>query len=190
MSDGNAIDIRFDSRCHNDWTRMRKPTTKITAMLAAALVSACLLGGCSSGGSADASAVADAQNANRAYMSAVNEAMLQLDDDLTDFSSAVSAGDLVAMRTASTAASRTIDTLEAIEAPEALADIQQLYTQGATTLEGALASYVQLYTDVEIAGQGGFDAATFQARLAEVQQAYDEGIDLLSQADEQAAGME
>lgn len=167
---------------------MKNRWARGAAAVCAAALYVTMLAGCM-GGQQTMSEEAQAQAANRQYMSQVNQIMTDLDATLTDFSSAVQAGDVVTMRSALTEASRSIDSLEELSAPEALADIQTAYTEGCTQLETALNDYVQLYTDVENAG-GSMESGAYQSRLTEIQQSYDEGVQKLANADELAAGKE
>lgn len=150
-------------------------------MLACALALACTaLAACT----ASSPAADDAQQGNRAYMSQVNSVMGTLGDNLGSFVDAVSRGDVVNMRTQADNAYKTLDSLAAIEAPENLADVKQKYVDGTSKLREALDAYITLYTEIE---SDSFDQSTYADRLAKVQSLYDEGVDLLKQADEAAA---
>ena len=125
------------------------------------------------------------QQKNSSYMSQVNGLMDELGGDLDSFVDAVSRDDLVNMRTQADNAYQVLDQLDALEAPDDLANVRQSYLDGAAKLREALDAYIDLYT--EISGST-FDQSTYAARLAEVQTLYDEGVNLLKQADETAAG--
>ena len=166
---------------------MNKQLRRIALVVCAAALSLTALAGC--GGQSQAQSEAEqAQAANRQYMSQVNQIMIDIEGALDDFAIAVESGDLSAMRSSVTEAGRSIDSLVALEAPEALSELQTDYAEGATQLDSALDAYIQLYTDVENTG-GTMDSATFADRLAEVQQSYDAGVDRLAAADEKAAAM-
>lgn len=152
--------------------------------IAFALALACgIVAGCSLSGSTSAN---EQQQANRTYMSQVNEIMEQLDEGLESFVDAVSRGDVVNMRTQADDAFKVLDKLNELEAPEALADIQDQYKKGADTLRKALDAYIALYTDL---GSDSFDWSTYDSRIAEIQAQYDEGASTLKAADEAAASM-
>ena len=117
-------------------------------------------------------------------MSQVNGVMAELGDELGSFVDAVSRNDVVNMRTQADNAYRSLDDLEAIEAPEGLSDVRQKYIDGTAKLREALDGYIALYTEVE---SGALNQSDYAARLAKVQALYDEGVDLLKQADEAAS---
>ena len=153
---------------------------KIAAVAVAAMLAMGIMAGCASGGIA----ADEEQQANRAYMSQVNQTMEELGSDLDGFVDAVSRGDIVNMRTQAQNAYKTLDKLEALEAPEAMADIHESYLTGTSKLREALDEYITLYSD---ASSSSFDWDTYDKRIAEVQRLYDEGVDALKVADETAA---
>ncbi|HAM15968.1 MAG TPA: hypothetical protein DCP91_08965 [Eggerthellaceae bacterium] len=153
-------------------------------MAACACVLAGVLAGC--GPNAGTSAT-DEQQANRAYMSQVNEAMVQLDDQLDQFVDAVSRGDVVNMRTQADNAYKVLDSLADIEAPEAMKDIRDKYVDGTDKMRKALDAYIDLYAEVSRAGES-YDWSAYEKRVKEVQDLYDEGVKALKSADETVAG--
>ena len=160
---------------------MRQLTTKIIACACALVLGVGMLIGCTGpSGKAD-----EAQQKNQAYMSQVNGVMADLGDKLESFVSAVSRGDIVNMRTQADDAYKALDKLSSLEVPENLKDVQQKYVDGTAKLREALDGYIALFTDVQ---SESFDQSTYADRLAKVQSLYDEGVDLLKQADETAAG--
>ena len=160
---------------------MKNVMLKISAV--ACIVTLCMgaLVACSD----PASNAENPQQVNRAYMSKVNGLMDQLGEDLDSFVKAVSRGDLVNMRTQAENAYKTLDGLSELEAPEDLAEVKKAYVDGTSKLREALNGYIELYTD---ASADGFDQSAYDRRLAEVQSKYDEGVKLLKQGDETAAG--
>lgn len=153
--------------------------------LACVIALACgLLAGCAN--SATASATAE-QQANRAYMSQVNEIMEQLDISLDSFVDAVSRGDVVNMRTQADNAFKVLDKLGNLEAPDSLTDVQEKYVEGSDKLRGALDGYISLYADMNGAS---FDMSTYDERIAQIQKLYDDGVKLMQEGDEAAAGKE
>ena len=135
------------------------------------------------------SAQNDQQNENRQYMTQVNQKMEDLNTRLTSFTDAVSRGDVVTMRTQADNAYKTIDDLSNLDAPDALKDVKTGYVDGCNELKSALDSYIALYTDIENATDAHpFDYSTYDSRLADIQNAYNDGIDKLKAADDAAAG--
>ncbi len=164
---------------------MKRTTIRIIACLCACALGMFALAGCQP--SANSNPEAEAQAANRTYMSQVNQLMDDISVSLEQFSAAVSANDLTEMRAKATSASKSIDELAALEAPEGLAEVQADYSQGCTLLRDALNAYVTLYTDVENAES--VDALSYQERLTAIQESYNQGIQKLSDGDEKAAAL-
>jgi hypothetical protein len=135
-------------------------------------------------GCAQTNQINSEQQANRTYMSQVNEIMDQLNKELDSFVDAVSRGDIVNMRTQADNAYKTLDKLSTLEAPEALADVQECYVEGTAKMREALDAYISLYTELDA---GSFDQSTYTKRIAEVQELYDEGVVALKKGDETAA---
>lgn len=160
---------------------------KMLAVALAAAAALAVLTGCSQTGTA----ANQQQGENRQYMSQVNQVMDDLETQLSGFTDAVSRDDVVGMQTQAQNALATLDDLESIEAPESLADVHQNYMEGAASLREALSDYVALYTEISSAGESQpFDWATYETRLAEIQEKYDAGIEKMSSGDELAAGKE
>ena len=160
---------------------------KMLAVAFAAAAALAVLTGCSQTGTA----ANQQQGENRQYMSQVNQVMDDLETQLSGFTDAVSRDDVVGMQTQAQNALATLDDLESIEAPESLADVHQNYMEGAASLREALSDYVALYTEISSASESQpFDWATYEARLAEIQEKYDAGIEKMSAGDELAAGKE
>lgn len=131
------------------------------------------------------------QDANRQYLSQVNQVMDDLETALASFTDAVSRNDVVGMQTQADNALAKLDSLGSIEAPDELADVQQSYQDGTSQLRDALSSYVALYTEISSATDAQpFDWSTYDARLAEIQEKYDAGIDALEAGDKAAAEVE
>lgn len=152
-------------------------------ILACALAAGLALSACASGGN---TALTEEQQANRTYMSQVNETMVELDDSLDSFVDAVSRGDVVNMKTQADSAFKTLDKLSSLEAPEALSDVQKKYVEGTQKLEEALDAYIQLYTEVDKAGKD-FNWSDYDARIKEIQELYDSGVKALEEGDKAAS---
>lgn len=175
-----TIVLRQLSKGHN---MKRSLIALLSSMVLAALVFGGTLAGCSSGA---ANSINNAQQANRAYMSQVNEIMDEVTGELDEFVQAVSSGDVVSMRSLASNASDALDKISALEAPDELKDIQQSYVDGTTKLKEALDEYIDLYTETE---SGSFDADTFGDRLDSIQSLYNEGVEALQKGDEDAAAL-
>ena len=157
---------------------------KLGALVCAIALACGLLAGCANTGTTKAT---EEQQANRTYMSQVNEIMEQLDKSLDSFVDAVSRGDVVNMRTQADNAFKVLDKLDGLEAPEGLSDVQEKYKGGSAKLREALDAYIVLYTDMT---GSSFDQSTYDTRIADIQKLYDEGVELMQQGDEAAAGKE
>ncbi|NPD30806.1 hypothetical protein HLV37_02790 [Eggerthellaceae bacterium zg-1084] len=171
---------------------MNRSMIKVAGALCSALMVGVLATGCTlSGPEAASTPEQRAQKDNRAYMSQLNDALSGMRDGLGAFTQAVSRNDVVSMRTQADRALASIDKVSSLEAPEALTEVHGTYVSGLEKLKGALSDYVTLYTDMKAAiDQGTFDANAFAAKVGEVQSAYDEGMELLKKADEQAAALQ
>ena len=133
-----------------------------------------------------ANSATEAQQANRAYMSQVNETMVELDENLDLFVDAVSRGDVVNMRTQASNAYRSLDKLSELKVPDELKSVSESYASGASKLREALDAYIDLYTD--LAKDEDAEAADYDARIAKIQALYDEGVAALQAGDKTAAG--
>lgn len=163
-------------------------TTKAKAVgaVVAATLAVGALAGCTG-----QTAGSEQQDVNRQYLSQVNQVMDDLETSLASFTDAVSRNDVVGMQTQAENALSKLDSLDSIEAPEELSEVQQSYQDGTAQLREALSSYVALYTEISSATDAQpFDWSTYDARLAEIQEKYDAGIDALEAGDKAAAEVE
>ena len=160
---------------------MSMKSSKCIIALLSALVLSLALVACTQA----ADTATDAQKANRAYMSQVNETMNSLSGSLSSFVEAVSRDDVVNMRAQADNAYQLLDKLEALEAPEGLADVKDGYVEGSTKLREALDAYITLYSEAK--NSATFDWSKFDARMASIQSLYDQGIAALEKADAVAA---
>lgn len=159
-----------------------RKTIAIACICALSLLALC---GCADRNSGEAS---EAQKANRAYMSQVNEAMDALKADLGGFVDAVSRDDVVNMRTQADNAFKRIDKLEALTAPDALSDVHAKFIEGAKKLKSALDGYVALYAEIRSAtDEKPFDWSNYESRIAAIQAQYNEGVSILEEGDKLAA---
>lgn len=160
---------------------------KLTRILGVALAGVLLvaaLAGCVPQGNNEA---AQQGAANRAYMTKVNQIMEDLQSKLEGFTDAVSRGDVVNMRMEADTAFKAIDELGKLEAPDDLKDIESEYKAGANDLKDALNGYIELYTEIESATEAQpFDYSTYDERLKDIKQKYDDGIGKLQSGDNKA----
>lgn len=127
---------------------------------------------------------------NREYMAAVSENVDDLAAEMQVFSDAVGEQDVASMTLSAERAAKIIDSIEALQAPEALAKVHEAYVAGARGLLDALDAYVALYADL---ASGAVEPADAQTRLKAIQSDYDKAIAQLEQADSLAievAGIE
>ena len=154
---------------------------KLGILACAMALAAGVMAGCAGSGAVAAN---EEQQANRAYMSTVNQTMEELDANLDSFVDAVSRGDVVNMRSQAENAYKTLDKLENLDVPDDMADIQEGYLDGTGKLREALDEYIGLYVD---ASGSDFDWSTYEERVEVVQKLYDDGVAALEAADEAAA---
>ena len=154
---------------------------KAGVAMCAAMLAASVMGGCVGGAAVQAS---EEQQANRAYMSQVNQTMDELDSNLEGFVDAVSRGDVVNMRSQADNAYKSLDKIEDLEVPEGMSDIQDNYVDGTKKLREALDEYIKLYTE---ASSSSFDWSTYDKRIADIQKLYDDGVAALEAGDKAAA---
>jgi hypothetical protein len=147
------------------------------------MVFVALLGGCVAQ-SAGQSTSDDQASQNRQYMAQLNQKMGNLQSVMNDFQTAVSQKNVVGMKAQATAADKIIDGVKNTDATDRLSDVKNGYVDGLCTLENAMNSYVDLYSDVQ---NGTVDSASYQARLQDVQSAYDQGVSKLKAADDEVA---
>ncbi|MCI8468866.1 MAG: hypothetical protein HFJ75_05175 [Eggerthellaceae bacterium] len=166
-------------------------TLKMTRIFSLALAGLCVaallvLAGCAS----PRNPATEAQTANRQYMAQVNQTMDDLALKLDGFQDAVARGDVVTMRTEADKAFKVLDSLEAIDAPEALTEVKQDYVDGCASLREALDGYIALYTEVSSATEDHpFDFATYDQRVKDIQDTYDQGIESLQAGDGKAVSL-
>ena len=162
----------------------KKMIVRLLALACTAALAAGALAGCQS----PATGATDAQQENRTYMTKVNVAVEKLNEGLAAFDEAVTeGGNAVTMRTQADKALAALDELSSIDTPEAMADLQSGYVDGCTKLKEALNDYLDLYTEIDSATEDQpFDYSTYDSRLKAIQDTYNEGIDKLKAADEEA----
>ena len=118
---------------------------------------------------------------NRNFMASVNRLSADLQTTLDTFQTAVAANDSVTMQAQLREVSRIIGEVNDYTVTDTLKPTKEAYVDALNALNTAMNSYVSLYNDVKA---GKIDDATFNSRLAEVQSAYDAGIEKMKAADE------
>lgn len=162
----------------------RSRFSKLFVALCAGVLMVAALAGCAQ----QNTAATEQQSENRAYMTQVNQTMEDLKSKLDSFTDAVSRGDVVGMRTQADNAFKSIDDLNGLSVPDALKDIQKEYVDGANALKDALNSYIDLYTEIDTATEEQpFDYSTYDQRISDIKQKYDEGIGKLQSGDNKAS---
>lgn len=155
------------------------------AVMGLALSAVLALGGCATTTATNANSE---QSENRSYMTEVNQTMETLESRLASFNDAVSREDVVSMRTQADNAFKTLDQLAEIEAPSALENVHKSYVSGTSDLKQALNDYIDLYTEIQSATDDApFDWSGYDSRIAEIKSLYDQGVDELKSADDEAA---
>lgn len=159
-------------------------SSKIRVAVTALVCALCLaaLVGCSS----TSNSQTDAQTQNRQYMSSVNSIMETLETNMSAFATAVKDGEVVSLSSQLSSVNKCVEDLNALTVPDAMKDIHSSYVTGATELQTALSSYVDLYEDVAAPESGSYDYSDYESRLADIQSHYDAGIAALQDADSKA----
>lgn len=160
---------------------------KYAAVLVAALIVALVLAvlpGCSQ-------PAPQAQEEKKAtasdYMVSLNQNASILSEKLADFATAVEAGDVSAMQAKADAAFAVLDDMANLEAPEELSELRDKYNNAANSLRMALEDYLKLYLEIENSPDGNANYSDYAVRIESVQKEYDEGLNLLEEADKMAA---
>lgn len=152
-----------------------------------ALALACVLALCACSAPQAATDQDDSVAANRQYMSSLNQMSEDLSGKLQDFADAASRNDLVSMRTQAGNAFQIIADMRDQDAPEDLSSLKDGYMEACDSLQTALSSFIDLYAD---AAASPMDRATYDARLQEVQGAYDAAIQKLEETDQAATELQ
>ncbi len=152
---------------------------KITLVFCAAIM-AFVVAGCTSSTATTSTQTDDAASQNRQYMSQLNQQSSDLQTALQSFSDAVAQNDLVTMNAQMTEVDKVVDSVKNTPATDDLQEVKDKYVDGLCTTDDALKAYVTLFEDVQA---GTVDQDTYDSRLTQIQQSYDDGISKLSDAD-------
>ncbi|WP_283169869.1 hypothetical protein [Curtanaerobium respiraculi] len=125
--------------------------------------------------------VASDASDNRAYMATLNRQTASLQESLDAFQQAVADKDAVTMQAKLNEVESTIDSVKNTEVTDRLSSVKDAYVDALCTLDDAMRSYVALYNDAK---NSTLDADTYASRLAEVQSAYDSGMEKMKAADD------
>lgn len=139
----------------------------------------CALAGCSAAQSQTPDEQAASQN--RQYMATLNQQMDDLQTTMDDFQKAVSEKDVVSMQAKANDVDKIIDSVKNTDPTDRLKTVKDDYVDALCTLDDAMNAYVSLYTDVQ---NGAVDDATYQQRLTDVQNSYNDGMTKLQGADQ------
>lgn len=156
-----------------------KHQIKVLAMVGAVCALVFALAGCTS---VDGSNPDDDPPAaqNRQYMAQLNQQMDSLQDTMNQFQDALGKSDTVTMRARAQDVSKIVQDVNTADAPDKLGDVKNEYAQGLSTLDQALNSYVDLYTQQQ---SGQITQDQFNDQVQQIQQTYDQGVDQLKTAD-------
>ena len=118
------------------------------------------------------------------YMVKLNQAADSLHESMDGFAAAVSAGDITTLQSKSDAAFQAMEELQEYKTPEELTDVRNKYEEAITTLHNALNEYIVVYTEIQNEkDQSKINIQKYAQRFENIQKAYDNGMNLLEQAD-------
>lgn len=162
---------------------------KVLMMAAAALVALCLalLTACS-----QPQPASDEERPPTAgeYMTSVAKSSNQLSASLSEFATAVSDNDVSAVQAKADAAYEILKQMESLEAPDELKSVKGKYDEASQSLRDAMKDYVALYLEIENAPEGSpYDFSNYAAQIESIQKSYDNGLNLLEEADKMASEM-
>lgn len=153
---------------------MKKPFTKTIVAVVSSAALCVAMTGCSSLMPSSSAP----QNQAVTYVAQVNQVANALGVDLTTFSAALASGDMDQIRAAVDTVTKDLETLKAIEATGATAEVKEKYDAGCEALLDALNQYLALFESQAPVSDEAMQAA---------QQRYIEGVNLLTEADKAAA---
>ena len=176
-----------------------KRISRVVACTAAAVLLSFVLASCGGDGQQKSPA-----QLNREYMASVNSISAEAADSLSSFNTAVSEGDLAAMRLAASDAAKKLEKISDMTAPEPLAQVHEEYKAGVSDLTAALSEYVEAYAALQSSADAAskstaqtsgknqtaapsVDTETFASQVADIQARYDSGMAHLSKADSMVA---
>lgn len=167
-------------------------TSKRTRVAAALIAIACalslsLLAGCSQ---AQQQAPEEKPVTATDYMTAMAKSSTQLSESLAAFSQTVADNDISALQAKADAAYEVLGQMEALEAPDELKSVKGKYDEAIGSLKDSLKDYLALYLEIENAPDGApYDFSQYAQRIEAIQKSYDQGLNLLEEADKMATEM-
>lgn len=159
--------------------------TKFFGLIACACALVFALTGCVSAGDNNPDNSSPAAQ-NRQYMSQLNQKMDSLQDTMNQFQDALGKRDTVTMRAKAQDVSKIVQDVNNTDAPDKLNDVKNEYAEGLSTLEQALNSYVDLYTEQQ---NGQITQDQFNDQAKKIQDTYNQGADQLKSADQDVANI-
>lgn len=124
------------------------------------------------------------------YMTSVAKVSAQLSGSLAEFATAVSDNDVSAVQAKADAAYEVLKQMESLEAPDELKSVKGKYDEATQSLKDAMKDYVALYLEIENAPEGSqYDFTNYAAQIESIQKSYDNGLNLLEEADKMASEM-
>lgn len=165
---------------------LSKTSHKVLMMVAAMVVAGCLtfLTACTQPETAT-----DEQKQPSAgdYMTSVAKTSTQLSSALSEFAAAISENDLSAIQPKADAAYEVLAQMEALEAPDDLKEVKGKYDEATQSLKDSLKDYVALYLEIQNTPEGNtFDFTNYASQIEAIQKSYDNGLNLLEEADNMA----
>lgn len=123
-------------------------------------------------------------------MTSVAKTSNQLSASLSEFAAAVSENDISAVQPKADAAYDILSQMESLEAPDELKAVKGKYDEATQSLKDAMKDYVALYLEIQNAPEGSsYDFSNYAAQIESIQKAYDNGLNLLEEADKMASDM-
>lgn len=120
---------------------------------------------------------------NQAYMTELNTISHDFGNIINDFQADVKNKNVDSMKNKLEASNKLIDEFNKLEVPEACQSVHKTYGDAFLLLQQSLSNYVQIYSD---SINNNFDSNVLNQRVADAQNSYNQGINLLNQADKMA----
>lgn len=118
------------------------------------------------------------------YMVKLNQAAESLHENLNGFASAVTAGDITTLQSKCDAAFQSMDALNDLKVPDELVTVKNQYKDAVDALHASLNEYIAVFTEIQNEhDQSKIDLQKYAARFENIQKGYDNGMNLLEQAD-------
>lgn len=122
-----------------------------------------------------------------AYLTEINKITKEFGNTLSDFQNCIKEKDVNGMKDKVDFCQTIIDDFNKVEAPENCKAAQKSYSDAFLQLQQALKDYTQIYKDFS---EGTQPSNVLQQRIVKVQESYNQGMELLKKADEEASKIE